>query len=69
MLWKTGVAQKYFTDLEKSEEEMILMEGNKYDEELSKESTEMSDDENESVGNYSKKALIVINKVFFKNII
>lgn len=69
MLWKTGVAQKYFTDLEKSEEEMILMEGNNYDEELSKESTEMSDDENESVGNYSKKALIVINKVIFKNII
>ncbi len=42
---ETGVAQKYFTDWEKSEEEMMPIEGNNYDEELCKGSKEMSDDE------------------------
>ncbi len=51
MLWKTGVAQKFFSDLKRSGE-LITEADSEDDEELSKASGEMSDDDDddESVG-------------------
>ncbi len=51
MLWKTGVAQNFFSDLERSGE-LVTEADSEDDEELSKASGDMSDDDDddESVG-------------------